>query len=177
MKEVWKDVNGWEGTYKISNTGRITGPRGYRKTFITSNGYETVMFKCSPKNKIERHYVHRLVSQHFLTNKLNYPCVNHKDFDRANNNVNNLEWCTYSQNSRYSMQHGRCVKSKETLEKSRLARKHLFKPIIGINKINGNILQYENMNLCKSDGFDNSSVCCCCKGKRTSHYGYIWNYV
>ncbi len=114
MNEIWKDIRGYEGFYQVSNLGRVktlsrkvlrenqTKPF-FTKERITSgtdhgNGYKYVSLTHPRKN----YYVHRLVAETFIPNPDNKKCVNHKDFDRANNNVENLEWCTHKENSEYS---------------------------------------------------------------------------
>lgn len=108
-KEIWKDIKGYEGAYQISNFGRIKSFQGSdkyhkRKEIILSKGirntYEIIQLS---KNKTRKSFqVHRLVAEAFLPNPHNYPIVNHKDFNRLNNNVDNLEWCTQKHNVNYS---------------------------------------------------------------------------
>lgn len=108
--EEWKDLIGYEGLYQISNYGRvksiervIISKKAKRevksrivKPYDHSGGYiDYVLFKDGEKKHI---YAHRLVAQHFLQNPNNLPEVNHKDFDKRNNHVLNLEWCTASEN-------------------------------------------------------------------------------
>ena len=117
MEEIWKDVKGFEGRYQVSNLGRVRSLDftwlaynykvcGYveckRKGKILKpktsyNGYLQVCLKISSKN----HYklLHRLVADAFIPNPNNLPTVNHKDEDKWNNRVDNLEWCTYKYNS------------------------------------------------------------------------------
>lgn len=109
--EEWKDVVGYEGLYRVSNFGRVkslrrTATNGRRsvperilKTHEVRDGYITVVLY---KNKIpKRLSVHRLVATAFLQNKNNYPFVNHKDENKKNNHVENLEWCTREYNMNY----------------------------------------------------------------------------
>jgi hypothetical protein len=100
--EEWKLIDGFE-KYEISNKGRIRrlylkGYR-YRKPVIQS-GYCSVTFSIGLKFK--KYQIHRLVALAFIDNKYNKPCVNHIDGNGLNNNVSNLEWCTYSENERHS---------------------------------------------------------------------------
>lgn len=115
LNEEWKDIEGYEGLYQISNKGRVKslgngGPSKYRgkviikKQRLNNMGYYYVGLW---RNSIVKHYmVHKLVGTHFIPNPDNLPCINHKDENPKNNCVDNLEWCTYKYNSNY----GTCIK-------------------------------------------------------------------
>lgn len=120
MEVIWKPVIGYEGLYEVSNLGNVRrvskwdGHGGYKnvtcikKPIRKENGYLYVTL--SKEHKHRNFFVHRLVAQMFIDNPNNYPCVNHLDYDRANNAVDNLEWCTHQQNTLYSapnMRHAR----------------------------------------------------------------------
>ena len=115
MEEIWKPVKGFEGYYEVSNLGRV---RSIDRVVVdtvrncerllkgkiliqrdNSNGYKNVMF-CK-EHKLDNKYVHRLVAEIFLPNPDNLPQVNHKDEDKSNNRVDNLEWCTSFYNNEY----------------------------------------------------------------------------
>ena len=111
--EEWRDVVGYEGRYMVSNYGRVkslsrvTQLNGRTRTepevmmsFTYRSGYPTLILRKDGERKSAQ--VHRLVATAFLENPQNYPIVNHLDFDRTNNKVNNLEWCTQKQNIRWS---------------------------------------------------------------------------
>lgn len=112
-KEIWKDIPNYDGLYKISNFGNVKSfnnktnhkkPIILKQTIDRKNGYLTVSLS---KNKEKKTYrVHRLVANAFIYNSDNYPCVNHKDGNKLNNNYNNLEWCTYQQNIIHSWENG-----------------------------------------------------------------------
>jgi len=94
-------INGYDRAYRIYIDGEVWSVRSGK--FLkqeSSKGYKRVTL--SIKGKTERFQVHRLVAMYFIENPLNKPCVNHKDGDKENNNLNNLEWCTYSENERHS---------------------------------------------------------------------------
>ena len=118
-KERWKDIPGYSGLYAVSTKGRIwrykrkvTGKCGHYRTlapkFLTLNdngrGYLQVNLHKNKRRKM--HYVHRLVALTFIKNKKG-KFVNHKDFNRSNNHVNNLEWVTIKQNHKWSANKGR----------------------------------------------------------------------
>ena len=100
--EEWKLIDGFK-KYEISNKGRIRRLylKGYkyRKPVIQS-GYCSVTFSIGLEFK--KYSIHRLVALAFIDNKYNKPCVNHIDGNGLNNNVSNLEWCTYSENEKHS---------------------------------------------------------------------------
>ena len=122
MQEIWKPIKDYEGIYEVSNLGRIKTlsrtingrkmPEKIKKLDKTKQGYLRIELS---KNKINKKYsVHRLVAQTFIDNANNYPCINHKDENKMNNNVDNLEWCTHLYNNLYNNKHKRnCKKIKQ----------------------------------------------------------------
>ena len=113
MKEIWKDIKGYEGFYQISNLGRVKSLKKWSvndRAFVSNeslltpwnNGNDYLVVSLSYNNKRKNHYIHRLVAEHFIDNPYEYSQVNHKDYNKRNNNVNNLEWCTAKYNRIYS---------------------------------------------------------------------------
>lgn len=117
MKETWKDITGFEGVFQISTLGNVKSlyrktknGQGYRpvkeriraKHFSVKLGYWMISLKSVPLNKEVRVLIHRLVAIAFIPNPENKREVNHKDSDRLNCNVENLEWVTPSENQRHS---------------------------------------------------------------------------
>lgn len=94
-------INGYDRVYRIYIDGEVWSVRSGK--FLKqekSKGYKRVTL--SLKGKKKRFQVHRLVAMYFIENPLNKPCVNHIDGNKENNNLNNLEWCTYSENENHS---------------------------------------------------------------------------
>lgn len=109
MKEEWKDIEGFKGHYQVSNKGRVRSWKNNRhgigkKSKIIKgfdNGYGYTLVDLRLKNKRKTKTIHRLVLETFLPNN-KLPCVNHIDGNKTNNSIENLEWCTYSQNERHA---------------------------------------------------------------------------
>lgn len=96
MDEVWKDIQGFEGLYQVSTWGRIRSKRGFLKPYSNHKGYLKV---CLSKDGVKyKKRVNRLVAEAFIDNPLNLPQVNHKDRDKSNNAISNLEWVTAKEN-------------------------------------------------------------------------------
>ena len=134
-EEIWKDIEGYEGYYQVSNMGRIKSLE--RKCKCCGGGTKTIQGKVLKladdkgylkanllkEGKVKRYFVHRLVAIAFLSNENNYPCVNHKDENRRNNNVSNLEWCTHEYNNNYGT---RKEKASKTMKGKFKGEKHPF---------------------------------------------------
>lgn len=111
IKEIWADVIGYQGKYQVSNLGRIRSlphrvnvqhgtrisPGRILRPHSNKRGYQYVMFGDRSKEG-----VHRIVCRAFRTNWFDKPCVNHIDGNPSNNHIDNLEWCTYSENEQHS---------------------------------------------------------------------------
>lgn len=104
--EIWKDIEGYEGLYQISNFGNVRNNENHiLKQGTYSNGYKFVALRPI---KNQKHWsVHRLVASAFIPNTENKPCFNHKDGKRDNNHIENLEWCTHSENIYHSRTKGK----------------------------------------------------------------------
>ena len=109
LDEVWKDISGFEGRYQVSSIGRIRSYARARysepkilKQFYDSDGYCCVNL-CDAKNGIKGKLtkIHRLVAKAFIDNPNKLPEINHKDENKRNNRVENLEWCTTQYNLTY----------------------------------------------------------------------------
>lgn len=105
--ESWAPTPGWEGFYEVSNHGRVRRSSAARGAVVgrilkltLCKGYPCVML-CRD-SKMKNHRVHQLVAKAFLPPREGCNCVNHKDGNRANNHISNLEWCTPAENSRHA---------------------------------------------------------------------------
>ena len=106
MKEEWKDIEGYEGRYAISSKGRLYSYR-YRRIIVpgeTKKGY-FVQGLCKD-GKMKSYLIHRLVAQAFIPNPDNFDEVNHKDLNKKNNSIENLEWVTRKDNRNHAIRNG-----------------------------------------------------------------------
>jgi len=181
MIEVFKSITGYEGLYEVSNLGNVRSlgslkgnGKGYfqegrvLKPAKNTFGY---LFVDLCKNGNEKlHTVHRLVATAFIENPDNLPCINHKDEDKTNNVVSNLEWCSYSYNINYGTHNQRVSESQRNNPK--LSKKVLQLTLDGVL-----VREWESVNECHRNGFDKGHVSACCLGKSKTHKGYRWCYV
>ena len=106
MNEIWKDIVGYEGLYQVSNLGNVKRINFFKKErFVIpcSKGSGYLYVSLSKNNKQKNFYIHRLVATAFIENPDNLPVINHKDENRSNNIVDNLEWCTQKYNCNYGL--------------------------------------------------------------------------
>ena len=179
MEEIWKDIDGYEGLYQVSNFGRIKSlertvwdsARGYYrtvherilKTIKDRNGYLVVNLNKDGRKK--QHKVHRLVGQAFCENPMGYNEINHIDEDKANNRADNLEFCSRAYNNTYN---GRA---------KRIGEKQ-GKPVIAIDKITGLIVEFLSIREAERKlGIAQGNICACLKGRCKSCGGFYWFYV
>lgn len=174
--EIWRTAI-YKGetyeNYQVSNFGRIlslnynhTGKSKLLKPGDDGHGYLQVDFFKDGKRKSCK--VHRLVAETFLLNPDNLPCINHKDEDKTNNLVENLEYCTYEYNNNYGSRNERAAKANTNGKQS--------KPVLQFSKTGEFIREYPSTMECKRNGFNEGNICSCCLGKRKSADGYIWKY-
>lgn len=134
MKEIWRDCKGYEGKYQVSNLGRIWSVKNqkYLTPNIHTKGYLKVTM-VAKNGKVKQEYIHRLVALSFIDNPDNLPQVNHKDENKLNNCVDNLEWCTCKENINYGTRTERqAEKRRVTIECVELGK--IFKSITEASK-------------------------------------------
>lgn len=156
MEERWKDIQGFEGRYQVSDKGRVkslervTQLNGRVRTepekimaYTLRSGYPTLILRKDGKRYSRQ--IHRLVAEAFLPNPYNLPIVNHKDFTRDNNDVTNLEWCTQKHNVLWSSQRMRHPKS--AYRKSNTGEKYICKTRKGAYRltVNGYYKSYKTL--------------------------------
>lgn len=173
MKEVWKNIKGYEGLYQVSNLGRVKS-LVFRNNVCCLNkekilslnkqkkGYISVILCKNGKPKM--FYVHRLVADAFIPNPNNLPQVNHKDENKENNCEDNLEFCT----RKYNINYGTC---REKIKKS------CSKKIEQCDE-NGRVIKVWSSakEASKHFGISNSTISQCAKGLHKHAGGFKWKY-
>ena len=133
--EEFVDIKDYEGRYKVGNKGTILGlsrsnDDRYKdnvwilKQYEDRNGYMYVTLQKDKKRKTIK--VHRLVATHFIDNPYNYPCINHIDSNRKNNDVSNLEFCPHKQNTQRALKTGRFDNMKK-MKSERMKKREVWK--------------------------------------------------
>ncbi|MDT9337789.1 NUMOD4 domain-containing protein [Clostridium perfringens] len=178
VSEEWRDIEGYEGLYQISSLGKVNSlnynnskKEKLLKPVKYNSGYLIV---CLYKNGImKRIPVHRLVALAFIPNFENKPYVNHKDENKSNNTLENLEWCTAKENANYGTRNERLGKNQPKVKKKNNGNS---KAVLGINLKNGLILEYPSAAEAQRNGFNRGDLSECCLGRRKTHKGFKWKY-
>ena len=183
LNEIWKDIKDFEGLYQASSFGRVRSLDRYVKmtnrwgqqSFVfkkgvilkpcLTRGYKVVLL--SNRNKQHKYYpkrVNRLIAETFIPNPDNLPQVNHKDENKLNNRVDNLEWCTIEYNNNYGTKNQRCAKTLGV----RIVQTSLDDKIVN---------KYDSIRIAtRETGFDFRNIQHCLKGVTKTAYGYKWKY-
>lgn len=189
ITEIWKDVRGFEGLYKASDLGRVKSvlkevschikykriqQEVILKPSIKNNGYAG--YSLYKNGKVSYMSAHRIIAISFLENEDNKKEVNHKDGNRLNNKLENLEWNTRSEN----VYHSFLELNRSTGLGSIKARGFKHGASIKVNQLdmNRNIIKtWDCMNDAKREGYGIGNIFSCCNGKRKTHKGFIWEYA
>lgn len=175
--EIWKDIPQFEGVYQVSNHGRVWShkTRKYKKTSMGTHGYP-MMCLCA-NHKVKTFSMHRLVALAFIPNPYNKPDINHINGIRNDFRIENLEWCTKSENGFHSYRVlGRIAASKGI--KGKLHSES--KPIIQLTKNGEFVKEWESQGDILS-GLNISNcwnIINCCHNKKyfKTARGFIWKF-
>jgi hypothetical protein len=173
--EIFKDIEGYEGLYQVSNLGNVKSYHKYKEGKILSPGLKTEGYKYVHLHSGKNFYIHRLVAQAFLPNPLNKPQVNHINGIKADNRLDNIEWATSSENRIHAyktgLQKGHPTNQKKGADNPRST------PVVQLN-LNGEFIQnYAGVcEVARQIGGHQGNIAACCNGKRKTAYGYKWKY-
>lgn len=170
--EQWKPVNGYEGLYEVSSLGRVKSLKyGKEKTLKPKKckGYLRVSLYRNGKHK--QFSVHKLVATAFIPNPYGFTEINHKDENKSNNVVSNIEWCTREYNMHFGTLYERAAASRrKAVEASRFSD---FREIE---------LRFASINEANRNGYNQGHVSACCNGcysanRRNFYKGLYWRYA
>lgn len=185
--EIWKSLDflGYS-EYEISNFGRVKSLNYLRtkreeilKFGKAKNGYLQVLLCENKKQKCYK--VHKLVALAFISNPENLPCINHKDENKENNHVSNLEFCTHKYNNNYGTRKERISEGNKGKKRTEESKQKIGdaskKPILQYTLDNVFIKEFDSATTADKDlKINQSSITKCCKGKLKTSGGYIWKY-
>ena len=187
MKEIWKDIEGHEGLYQVSNLGRVRSLDKYRNgrngAKVYCRGRILKPFKSGTANYLsialgreKKEYIHRLVAISFIQNPLNKKEVDHINCDITDNTVDNLRWVTRKEN----------LNNPITKKRNSASRKGWYQPKGKENNKSKTVYQMLNDKIVAEFGstmeaqrethIDNTSIGRCCNGKQKIAGGYRWKY-
>jgi len=189
---MWKDIQGFKGVYKISDSGEVwscdrmctdsLGRKRYRKgqklnPDVAPNGYYRVTL--ANKGKKKQKYLHRLLAEYFIPNPLNLPQVNHKDGNKLNCDLNNLEWVTAQENVIHAYRNNLInhIQGKKHPNYGKCgSESKKAKKVIATNTATKESKIYGSMIETKNDGFLPSEVSRCCNHGGT-HHGFAFKLI
>ena len=183
MEEIWKEIEGYGGRYKVSNLGNVKsmnyGNHGYERNLVPKvNNCGRLWVELFSNGEKKQILIHRLVGQAFIPNPQNLPQINHKDENPMNNVVDNLEWCTKEYNLQYTAnRHPEWFRHGD--EPGRQRKSKNKNHAINQYDAEGNFIrQWPNSRtIFQQTGMSDWSISECCRGKRKKAYGFKWQYA
>lgn len=179
MEELWKPLFGFEEMYEISTFGNVRSKDNLRRGIYNSvrhckgkllspcennGGYMQVNLRKNGRGK--KYLIHRLVALTFIPNPmpLLYNQINHKDEDKHNNHVENLEWCDPLYNNHYGT-----ARARTTEKRSKK---------VGQYTLSGELVNvWDSTRECGRNGYQQAAISRCCLGTQGTHLGYLWKYI
>lgn len=171
MEEIWKDIS-FNDLYQISNKGNFKRGNKLINGWIQNTGYKTVNIK-------EKKYsIHRLVAEAFIPNPENKAQVNHKDGNKLNNCVSNLEWVTPKENVQHAFKIGLCDNAKTIISSMKVSAKIIFQYDLQGNYIKSYKGSVEAQNELNNQNIkvNARNIRSVCNGQRKTAGGFIWRY-
>lgn len=172
--EVWRDIPEYEGLYQVSNFGNVKSLHfGKEKLLKLQKNNKGYLYVNLYNNKYSKRFlIHRLVAKCFLEAIEGKDIVNHKDQNPLNNNVDNLEFCTYQYNATYNNAHikrGEKTKGRPNYKRRKSVLQYSLEGEF-IKEWESGKIAGETLNI------NNTNITQCCKGNRKSSGDFIWKY-
>lgn len=185
MQEIWKDIEGYEGLYQVSNLGRVKSlarittfknrdsVRYETEKILTLAKHHKGYLKAQLRKEdvLKGYFIHRLVALAFIPNPENKSTVNHKDGDKSNNTVDNLEWMTNQENMKHAYDTG--IRNNDKVSEMK------WKPVAQYTKDGELLRTYKSVKeaLEENPGFHQSGVARCARGQQKTAHGFGWRYI
>lgn len=169
-KEIWKDINGYECIYQVSNLGKVKSLKFGKEKILRAckNRYGYLQVILWNNGIIKSKTIHKLVAEEFILNIYNKCDVNHINGIKTDNRLSNLEWSTRSENIQHAFAIGLCKLGKDH---------HSSKSVIQYDKHGLFVSEYvSGLEAQKMTNINNGSISNCCYGKLKSAGGYIWKF-
>ena len=163
--EIWKSCPGFETLYEVSTFGNVRSKKTNKPKKGRDNGHGYLSVAIYKNNKCSNKYIHRLVAETFIPNPDNKPQVNHKNGNKGDNRVENLEWCSSSENAQHAI---KVLKTKPG-RGSRKAK--------NIRCIETNEVFYSSLEFRRITGLDGTAIRNCLCGKAKTAWGFHWEYT
>ena len=152
-----KDIKGYEGLYAVTSCGKVWSYKYKKFLKPGANGDGYLHVNLCKNGKAKKYYIHRLVAEAYMPNPDNLPQINHKDENKENNCLQNLEWCDAKYNSNYGTRNEK-----------------LKKPILQFTLDGDLVREWPSANDVGKEV--QGHICDCLKGRLKTAYGYKWFY-